>query len=209
MLSQKLKQLRQSKGMTLQQVADQLAVTRASVSKWECAKSRPDMSRIQAIAELFGVSSQYLLGLSSSPTLKDYPVIEIKFGMSLDFLIDYYSDLERYPSNLPVSDAAFFVRLNDETLSDLGPMGVVPGSLLLVDPAQEAQNGDIVLVSRPNGSMLFMRLSIVGGISMFTFVNQKYAIKNIPETDLSIFGVALQAVLVTGLRELFWRPVAA
>ena len=108
MLSQKLKQLRQSKGMTLQQVADQLAVTRASVSKWECAKSQPDMSRIQAIAELFGVSSHYLLGLSTSPTLKDYPVIELKFGVSLDFLIDYYSDLERYPSNLPVADTAFF-----------------------------------------------------------------------------------------------------
>ena len=129
--------------------------------------------------------------------------------MSLDFLIDYYSDLERYPSNLPVVDTAFFVRLNDETLSDLGPMGVVPGSLLLVDPSQEAQNGDIVLVSRPNGAMLFMRLSIVGGVSMFTFVNQKYAIKNNPVTDLNILGVALQAVLVTGLRERFWRPVAA
>ena len=121
MLSQKLKQLRQSKGMTLQQGADQLAGTRASVSKWESAKSQPDMSRIQAIAELFGVSSHYLLGLSTSPTLKDYPVIELKFGVSLDFLIDYYSDLERYPSNLPVVDTAFFVRLNDETLSDLGP----------------------------------------------------------------------------------------
>jgi hypothetical protein len=44
---------------------------------------------------------------------------------------------------------------------------------------------------------------------MFTFVNQKYAIKNNPVTDLNILGVALQAVLVTGLRERFWRAVAA
>jgi transcriptional regulator with XRE-family HTH domain len=209
MLHKKLRNLRQSKGMTLQQVAEQLAVTRASVSKWECGKSRPDMSRIQAMAELFGVSSQYLLGLSTSPTLKDFPVIELKFGVSLDSLLDYYSNLERFPSNLPVSDSAFFVRLNDETLSDLGPNNVAPGSLLLVDPTQEAQNGDIVLVARPNGAMLFMRLSIVGDVNMFSFVNHKYALKNNPVTDLNILGVAMQSVLVTGLRDLFWRPIVA
>ena len=122
------------------------------------------MSRIKAMAELFGVSSQYLLGLSTSPTLKDFPVIELKFGVSLDSLLDYYSNLERFPSNLPVSDSAFFVRL---------------------------------------------RLSIVGDVNMFSFVNHKYALKNNPVTDLNILGVAMQSVLVTGLRDLFWRPIVA
>lgn len=209
MLSQRLRQLRQSKGMTLQQVAERLGVTRASVSKWEGGSSRPDMSRLDGLAQIFGVSTHYLLGLSASPNLKDLPVIVLEFGVPLSFLIERGSETERFPTGREVSNSAFFVRLNDETLSDLGPRGVVPGALVLVDPAVQARSGDIVLVSRPNGGILFMRLSIVGGVYMFSFVNHKYAQKNSPATNLRIEGVALESVLVNNLRDLFISQVYA
>jgi SOS-response transcriptional repressor LexA len=85
----------------------------------------------------------------------------------------------------------------------------VPGALVLVDPAVQARSGDIVLVSRPNGGILFMRLSIVGGVYMFSFVNHKYAQKNSPATNLRIEGVALESVLVNSLRDLFISQVYA
>ncbi len=207
MLSQRLRQLRQSKGMTLQQVAERLGVTRASVSKWEGGSSRPDMSRLDGLAQLFGVSTHYLLGLSASANLKDLPVIVLEFGVPLSILIERGSDSERFPTGREVSNSAFFVRLNDETLSDLGPKGVVPGALVLVDPVVQARSGDIVLVSRPNGGMLFMRLSIVGGVYMYSFVNHKYAQKNSHDTNLKIEGVALESVLVNNLRDLFISQV--
>ena len=203
MLSQRLRQLRKSKDMTLQEVAQRLGVTRASVSKWEGGSSRPDISRMDALAQLYGVSSQYLLGLSSSPNLRDLPVIELEFGVPLATLIELHSHRDRFPTRSNVSGGAFFVRLNDETLGDLGPKGVLPGSLVLVDPAVEARSGDIVLVGRPNGALLFMRLSIVGGVKMFSFVNHKFALKNAPTTSVEVHGVALESVLVTPLRDLF------
>ena len=46
MLSQRLRQLRKDKSLTLQQVADRLGVTRASVSKWETGQSHPDFKRL-------------------------------------------------------------------------------------------------------------------------------------------------------------------
>ena len=39
---EKLKQLREEKGMTQQKIADKLYVTRQAVSRWECGARYPD-----------------------------------------------------------------------------------------------------------------------------------------------------------------------
>ncbi len=65
MLSQRLRQLRKERSLTLQEVADHLGVTRASASKWETGLSHPSFKRLDALAKLYGVSTPELL---SSPT---------------------------------------------------------------------------------------------------------------------------------------------
>ena len=83
MLSQLLRQLRLRKGLTLEQVAAQLGVTRASVSKWEVGHSRPDHRRIEAIAALYQVSASYLLGLSSLRPLPQHGLRRAFDGVDL------------------------------------------------------------------------------------------------------------------------------
>ena len=57
----KLIDLRKKNGWSQEELADRLAVSRQSVSKWESAQSVPDMNRILKLSELFGVSTDYLL----------------------------------------------------------------------------------------------------------------------------------------------------
>lgn len=52
---------RKKLGLTQEALAEKLAVSRQSVSKWEGAQSIPDMSKIIMLSDLFGVSIDYLL----------------------------------------------------------------------------------------------------------------------------------------------------
>lgn len=53
--------LRQAKGMTQLELAEQLNYSDKAVSKWERAESMPDISVLVEIADLFGVSLDYLV----------------------------------------------------------------------------------------------------------------------------------------------------
>lgn len=60
-LGEKLLQLRKSKGMSQEELAEKLNVSRQSISKWELNDSVPDISKIILISEYFSVSTDYLL----------------------------------------------------------------------------------------------------------------------------------------------------
>ena len=60
-LAEKIVLLRKMKGMSQEDLAEQLGVSRQSISKWEGAQTVPDLKRILSMAELFGVSTDTLL----------------------------------------------------------------------------------------------------------------------------------------------------
>lgn len=57
----KLITLRKKAGWSQEELAEQLGVTRQSVSKWESAQSVPDIDKILQMSRLFGVTTDYLL----------------------------------------------------------------------------------------------------------------------------------------------------
>ena len=58
---EKVKKLREEKGMTQQTMADQLYVTRQAVSRWECGARFPDLLTAKKIAQILEVSVDELL----------------------------------------------------------------------------------------------------------------------------------------------------
>ena len=61
MLGEKLLDLRKSKGLSQEEVADKLGVTRQTVSKWETDQSTPDFDKIAPLCELYEISADELL----------------------------------------------------------------------------------------------------------------------------------------------------
>lgn len=57
----KIIQLRKKNGWSQEELAEKMNVSRQAVSKWEGAQAIPDLSKILALSELFGVSTDYLL----------------------------------------------------------------------------------------------------------------------------------------------------
>ncbi len=60
-LADKIITLRKKQGWSQEELADRLAVTRQSVSKWEGDQSVPELEKIVAMADLFDVSTDFLL----------------------------------------------------------------------------------------------------------------------------------------------------
>lgn len=60
-LGQKIRQARDSCGLSQQQLADKLAVSRSAVAKWETDKGLPDVGNLKILARLLNVSVDHLL----------------------------------------------------------------------------------------------------------------------------------------------------
>jgi len=60
-LGEKLYELRKNKNLSQENVAEQLNVTRQTISKWETNQSTPDFDKIVPLCELYGITPNELL----------------------------------------------------------------------------------------------------------------------------------------------------
>ena len=58
---EKIVELRKAKGLSQEELAEQLGVSRQAVSRWELGQTLPDISNLLQLCELFGVSADYLV----------------------------------------------------------------------------------------------------------------------------------------------------
>ena len=66
-----IKQLREQAGMTQEDLAKRVGVQVPAVSKWERCTAYPLMDKVIAMAEIFGVSTDVVLGLAPVPPVRD------------------------------------------------------------------------------------------------------------------------------------------
>lgn len=63
MYTDALRQSRKQAGMTLEQVAEHLNISKMAVSNWECGKgTAPNISRLIQLADLYSISVDELIG---------------------------------------------------------------------------------------------------------------------------------------------------
>lgn len=60
-IGEKIKEARKSAGLTQEQIAEKLMVSRQAITKWESDKGIPDVENLKAISTLLNVSIDYLL----------------------------------------------------------------------------------------------------------------------------------------------------
>ena len=65
-LGEKLKSARKSAGLTQEQLAEKLLVSRQAITKWEADKGMPDIENLKQLSKLLNVSIDYLLDSGES-----------------------------------------------------------------------------------------------------------------------------------------------
>ena len=69
MVADRIKTLREQKGLTQSDLSNQLGITRSSVNAWEMGISVPSTQYIVELAHIFKVSTDYLLCVDTSATV--------------------------------------------------------------------------------------------------------------------------------------------
>ena len=62
MLSERIKELRLMNGYNQVELANRLIITKQTVSNWENNNIQPSIEMLESLADLFSVSTDYLLG---------------------------------------------------------------------------------------------------------------------------------------------------
>lgn len=70
-VGQTIRRLRKERGLTQEELAEQLGVTAQAVSKWENETGMPDISQIVPLAGVFGVSTDVIFGLDTTTAGED------------------------------------------------------------------------------------------------------------------------------------------
>lgn len=65
-LGEKLKSARKSAGLTQEQLAEKLLVSRQAITKWEADKGMPDIENLKQLSKLLNISIDYLLDSGES-----------------------------------------------------------------------------------------------------------------------------------------------
>ena len=60
-VSNSIRKLREERGMTQDELAEKLNVTRQAVSNWETGKTQPDIETLTRLAEIFDVSVERII----------------------------------------------------------------------------------------------------------------------------------------------------
>ncbi|PWK10209.1 helix-turn-helix domain-containing protein [Tumebacillus permanentifrigoris] len=93
-LCDKLRNERKKHKLTQQQVADLIGITESGYGFYEQGKRKPPYDHLQALAQHYGVTTDYLLGVSDVPHMTEAQsrslrsIIQIREDLANDLILD-------------------------------------------------------------------------------------------------------------------------
>jgi len=108
----RIKQFRQERNITQEQLADSLGITSRAISQWECDRTAPDISQLPALANIFNITTDTLLGVDISRrteainAILEYNRTAFTSNGDNQGSIDYLSEkLKEYPNSSELLNA--------------------------------------------------------------------------------------------------------
>ena len=157
-----IKKFRKRAGYSQREVADELHVTPSAVSSWEAGRYSPDQQNLSALADLFGVTVDALIGRITPIEPVGRRIEEVpELAPEEEVLIPLVASLRCGPGTngepftvikrIPVP--ASYVRRWGEGLQVLVAVGesmsptIIPGDMLFCRPGDAWENGNVVSVN--------------------------------------------------------------
>ena len=201
-----LKKFRKRAGYSQREVAEALHVTQGAVSSWEAGRWEPDQQNLAALADLFGVSVDALIGrevIEPRPVWQEIKIqpelvpedevmipvvasLRCGFGRSGEAI---FKDKKPVPRSYVKrwGDSIVYYEAVGESMSPT----ITPGDLLVTVPGSVWEDGWIVVVD-VNDSDTIKRIYRAedGGIDLVPD-NTKYKPMHLTPEDLMTFNVAV------------------
>lgn len=158
-LGKKLKEIRKNFGLSQEELAEMMHVSRQAITKWENDNGMPDVSNLQELSKVFGLTVDYLLDND-----KPLPALSMRLELNKD---DYKNKISMYSEMLKkyFGDADIYVLVRSKKMSFidilidtftipwLGPVETAD-ALSDLSPYYLVKNGDIKLLVNIKGYVL-------------------------------------------------------
>ena len=202
MFKDRLKELRKAAGYTQASLSAQVGVSQQAVGKWERGKSSPDPDTLAALAKLFGVSTDDLLGQAPPPAvpgmlpgtpygLVGIPVVgTVRAGYGA---LAYEEDYGTEPASVKDPSSYFYLVVRGSSMEPR----IREGDLALVHKQPTLDSGDLGVMVYGEGEGTLKRYLVRGSSVILQPFNPDYEEKvlNGEELDhLYIVGKVVKTV---------------
>lgn len=140
----RVKELRKAAGLTQERLARDLYVGQTAVSQWETGKNDPDPDKAKELADLFGVSMEYLLGYSDKPNAGNWiPVYgKVAAGIPITAVEDIVDQEELTDDMLKDGSEYIGLRISGHSMEPK----ISEGDTVIVRVQPEVEEGEIAVV---------------------------------------------------------------
>ncbi|MCR5006810.1 MAG: helix-turn-helix domain-containing protein [Clostridiales bacterium] len=184
-MADKIIDLRKKNGWSQEELAEQLGVSRQSVSKWEGAQSVPDLNKVIAMAQVFGVSTDYLLK-------DDMEAPQISEDVRQD------AEYDEPARRVSMEEANTFLNVTAQASREisLGVMLIIFSPILILVLTTAAEAGRLSISVDQGGVMGAIFILILVAIAVLLFVKNglqlskfDYLEKEMIDTEYGVTGM--------------------
>lgn len=87
-IADRIQHLRKTEGLSQEELADKVGVSRQAVSKWESGQSTPDLDKVIMMSDLFKVTTDYILkGIEPVPAEHKSHIQFLYIGFAIIFAV--------------------------------------------------------------------------------------------------------------------------
>ena len=185
-MADKIIELRKKSGWSQEELAEKLHVSRQAVSKWEGVLSVPDLNKVIAMAEIFNVSTDYLLKDDMGPE-------------SIGFVGSGDDSEDGYLRRVSMEEASAFLEVNSRAAREisLGVMLCILSPIFVIMLSLAGAEGKISLSETQGGIMgtLLLILIVAGAVFLFVTNGMRlskygYLEKEPIDTEYGVSGMA-------------------
>ena len=203
MFSERFKSLRKAAGLTQVQAAAKLNVTQQTIASWENGTRMPSIDIMDCVADLFGVTTDFLLGRKSKNSKKAtnntrIPVYgNIAAGIPIEAITDYdpdnADDWEEISEELARNGAHIALRIKGNSMEPR----MRTGDVVIVRIQPDVENGDIAAVRVNGDEVTCKKISKTDDGIMLIPLNHNYDTKfysaeQIASLPVSIIGKVVE-----------------
>lgn len=199
MFSVRLKELREKAGYSQAQLAMKLGVRQSTVGMWENGANRPQNARLETLASIFGVSTDYLLGRSNDKGGDDAPHVSpgavrvpvygtIPAGVPMEAIEDII-DYEEIPQEWTRGGREFFgLRIKGDSMYPR----YEDGDVIIFKRQDTCENGQDCAVMVNGDDATFKRVKLSDRAVVLVSLNPNYEPMIYAPNDVRIIGVVYE-----------------
>ena len=155
----RLREARKAKGLTQVEVSRIIGISQNGYSDWETGKNRVDARSLGRLAELYGVTVNYLLGIDENDAPAKgvrIPVLgSVAAGIPIEAIQDIV-DYEEIDADMAAAGEYFGLRIKGSSMEPR----IREGDVVIVRRQEEAETGDTVVVLVNGDSATVKRIKI-------------------------------------------------